>query len=165
MRDPLGDISLQMMSEHPAVPMIERCFRPEETTWKMRTPLSAPFVRCTSFIPTAATPPAASTAASLAECFGDPPSDKRPARRCRCARLRMRTPGDATPPGRGVSVPGVRLRGPSCPATMTRQKPVTIAAPVHLFAPRLRFSWKSAHAPAPAASQRRLPPLYYVCHG
>jgi len=63
----------------------------------------------------------------LLECSQRPSSDKRPARRYRCTRLRVRTPGDAMPLGRRVPVHGPRFGSPSGLATMTWRKPATKA--------------------------------------
>jgi hypothetical protein len=59
----------------------------------------------------------------------DPPRDQRPARRHGRARLRVRSPGDAAPPGRGVPVPGLRFGGSSRLAVATGKKPAPVAAP------------------------------------
>ena len=51
---------------------------------------------------------------------GDADLDKPASRRYRSSRLRVRTPGDAAPPGRGLQMPGVRLRGPAHRVLMNR---------------------------------------------
>src|SRR5215212_2261153 len=59
----------------------------------------------------------------------DTPRDKRATRRPGPARLRVRTPGDAPPPGRGVPVPGMRPGSPSHLAATLGQDAPNVAAP------------------------------------
>src|SRR5688572_16929068 len=96
--------------------------------------LSALCVRYTSLIPTAAILPAAPLRLLWWSIPGDPLPDHRPARRYRRTRLRMRTPGDATPPIWRVLVPGVWLGGSYYLATMTWQTPTTTVGPTYRVA-------------------------------
>jgi hypothetical protein len=57
----------------------------------------------------------------------DAPRDKRPARRHGHARLRVRAPRDAAPPGWGVPVPGLQTGGPSRLTAAIRQEPRALA--------------------------------------